>query len=422
MWTKRVNYVVVVLLCSVASVAYYGCGGGRPPKPEMPAEPERQERIVFAGDGVVYYDGPDVVFAKVQTGKIIVVENGTERVLYEPSVGEEVFPLAANPDYVYFAVESGDRTEIKRVTTFNLGAAAEDYGEFDKGLAKPYFVNADGGLVFSYVYFGENEVRLMAYELPNAEPVAMSPPLPGRDVSLFPAPEWDAAYAAVETGEYETDVYYFSEKGNETSLIITGVRFDEYFIENDRAFAVIGERASAGRPTIESTDGEVETSVHGAAPEPLFNTRILDLKARGSIPVYSITGREPEKGELSADDNNPRNVMDGDLGTAWVVKTEGVLTKRTVKIDFARPRPVRGLKIYSEPAMEDGSLIRTARPAVVTAELSDGSAVELAFDDDSSVAVVERRSTEPVKWIILTVGPAPDDEKAPCIINEVQVY
>ncbi len=415
-------YIIAFLSCSVTFLICYGCGGGKSPKPETPAEPERQEHIVFAGNGVLYYDGPDVVFVEVQTGKIIVVESGNERVLYEPSAGEKVFPLAANPEYIYFAVESGDRTEIKRVTTFNLGAASEDYGEFDKGLTKPYFVNADGDLVFSYVYFGEDEVRLIAYKLPIAEPVAMSPPLPGRDVSLFPAPERDAAYAVVETGEYETDVYYFSEKGNETSLVISGVRFDEYFIENDRAFAVIGERASAGRPTIESDDGEVETSVHGAAPEPLFNTRILDLKARGSIPVYSITEREPEKGELSADDNNPDNVMDGDLGTVWVVETDGVLSERTVKIDFARPRPVRGLKIYSEPAMEDGSLIRTARPAVVTAELSDGSAVELAFDDDSPVAVVERRSTEPVEWIVLTVGPAPDDEKVPCVINEVQVY
>lgn len=415
-------YIIAFLSCSVTFLICYGCGGGKSAKPETPAEPERQEHIVFAGNGVLYYDGPDVVFVEVQTGKIIVVENGNERVLYEPNVGEEVFPLAANPDYIYFSVESGDRTEIKRVTTFNLGAAAEDYGEFDKGLTKPYFVNADGDLVFSYVYFGEDEVRLIAYKLPIAEPVAMSPPLPGRDVSLFPAPERDAAYVVVETGEYETDVYYFSEKGNETLLVMSGIRFDEYFIENDRAFAVIGERASAGRPIIESDDGEVETSVHGAAPEPLFNTRILDLKARGSIPVYSITEREPEKGELSADDNNPDNVMDGDLGTAWVVETDAVLTGRTVKIDFARPRPVRGLKIYSEPAMEDGSLIRTARPAVVTAELSDGSAVELAFDDDSPVAVVERRSTEPVEWIILTVGPAPDDEKVPCVINEVQVY
>ena len=419
---KCKGHIIAFVSCSVTFLICYGCGGGKPPKPETPVEPERQEHIVFAGNGVLYYDGPEVVFAERLTGKITVVENGTERVLYEPSVGEKVFPLAANPEYIYFAVESGDRTEIKRVTTFNLGAAAEDYGEFDKGFTKPYFVNADGELVFSYVYYGEDEVRLMAYELPNAEPVAMSPPLPGRGVSLFPAPERDAAYAVVETGEYETDVYYFSEKGNETLLVISGVRFDEYFIENDRAFVVIGERASAGRPTIESDGGEVETSVHGAAPEPLFNTRILDLKARGSIPVYSITEREPEKGELSADDNNPHNVMDGDLGTAWVVETDAVLIGRTVKIDFARPRPVRGLKIYSEPAMEDGSLIRTARPAVVTAELSDGSAVELAFDDDSPVAVVERRSTEPVEWIILTVGPAPDDEKAPCVINEVQVY
>jgi hypothetical protein len=419
LWTKRITYIVVVLLCSVA---YYGCGGGRPPKPEAPAEPDRRESIVFAGDGVLYYDGPEVVFAGVQTGKIIVVENGAERLLYEPRVGEEVFPLAANPEYVYFAVESGDRTEIKRLTTFNLGAAVEDYGEFDEALAKPYFVSADGDLVFSYVYYGEDEVRLIAYELPAAEPVALSPPLPGRNATLFPAPERDAAYSFVETGEYENDVYYFSEQGNETSLIITGVRFDEYFIENGRAFAVIGERVSAGRPAAEGDDGEVETSAHGAAAEPLFKTRILDLKARGSIPVYSVAERESEKGKPPAGDSNPHNVMDGDLGTAWVVETDGVLIERTVKIDFARPRPVRGLKIYSEPATEDGSSIRTARPAAVTAELSDGSAVELAFDGDSAVAVIERGSTEPVEWIVLTVCPAPDDENVRCVINEVQVY
>jgi hypothetical protein len=388
----------------------------------MPAEPERQESIVFAGNGVLYYDDPEVVFAEVQTGKIIVVENGAERLLYEPRVGEAVFPLAANPEYIYFAVESGDRTEIKRLTTFNLGAEVEDYGEFDKALTKPYFISADGDLVFSYVYYGEDEVRLIAYELPAAEPVALSPPLPGCNVTLFPAPERDAAYSVVETGEYENDVYYFSEQGNETSLIITGVRFDEYFIENGRAFAVIGERTSVGRPTAEGDDGEVETSVNGAADEPLFRTRILDLKARGSIPVYSIAEREPEKGEPPAGDSSPHNVMDGDLGTAWVVETDGVLTERIVKIDFARPRPVRGLKIYSEPAMKDGSSIRTSRPAAVTAELSDGSAVELAFDPDSAVAVIERRSTEPVEWIVLTVCPAPDDERVPCVINEVQVY
>ncbi|UCE26046.1 MAG: hypothetical protein JSW52_06680 [Candidatus Coatesbacteria bacterium] len=422
MRTKRKAYFISVLLCSVTFIAYYGCGGGKQPNPETLAEPERQERIIFAEDGVLYYNGPEVVFAESPTGKITVVEHGIERVIYEPSVGEKVFPLAANPDYVYFAVESGGRIEVKRVTTFNLGAAPEDYGEFDKELMKPYFVNADGGLVFSYVYYGENQVRLMAYGLPDAEPVAMSPPLPGYNVSLFPAPEQDSAYAVVDTGKYESDIYYFSEEGNETLSVINGVRFDEYYIENDRAFAIIGEKTSDEIRFTEADGEEIETPVDAVSPEPLFNTRILDLKARGSVPVYSVAEPEPADGGPSAGDNAPGNVMDGDLGTAWIVETDGSLIDRTVKIDFARPRPVRGLKIYSDPATGRGGRVNHGRPAVVTAELSDGTAVELAFDGTSPVAVGERRSIEPVEWIVLTVGPAPDDAGVYCVINEVQVY
>jgi len=420
--TKRKTHVIASLLCSVAFIVYWGCGRGKPPEPEAPAWPERGERIEFAGNGVLYYDGPEVLFVEGMTGKIAVVENGTERVLYEPSAGEAVVPLAANPDYLYFAVESGGRTAIKRVTTFNLGAAPEDYGEFDEELAKQYFVNADGELVFSYVYYGESEVRLMAYGLPLAEPVAMSPPLPGRDVSLFPAPERDAAYAAVKTGEYETDVYYFSEEGNGTSLVISGVRFDEYYIENDRAFAVIGEKTSDKALATGTDDETAETPTDAVGSEPLFNTRILDLKARGSVPVYSIAEPGPGNGGPSADGNTPDNAMDGDLGTAWVIETDVGLTERTVKIDFARPRPVRGLKIYSDPTTESGGRFNHGKPTVVTAALSDGSSVELAFGEDSSVAVVERRSNEPVEWIVLTVGPAPDGDETSCVINEVQVY
>jgi hypothetical protein len=413
--------IILILSHAIAFFVYYGCGGDKSPGPETAAEPERQERIVFAEKGVLYYDSPDVIFAVSNTGGIAVVENGVKRLIYEPGPEEEVFPLAANPEYIYFAVESDGGTGIKRIASFNLGGEAEDYGEFSKNLAKPYFINGDGDLAFAHVDYGEDEVRLLAYELPAAELAAMSPPLPGGGVTLFPAPESDAAYAVIERTVYDADIYFFSEKGNETSLVIEGVRFEEYYLENDRAFAVISEKVSWVTPM----DGDAEVkSEKGTRPpdsEPLFKTRILDLKARGSVPVYSVGEPEP-MGYTPSTGNGAGNVLDGDIGTAWVVKNDDGFEGRTMRIDFARPRPIRGLKIYSDPATDNVKAIRAGRPAVVTAELSDGSAMEVNFDIGTRLAVAERDSNEPVEWVVLTVGYVPGGEEKACIINEVQLY
>jgi hypothetical protein len=414
-----INVFVFILLTVFNGLT--GCGRETADLTGDVVEPESGERIVFKDEGVLYYDSPDVVFATDAVGSIVVVERGIERLLYKPEAGESVVPLAVNPDYVYFAVETCDRTQIKRVATFNLGGMVEDYGRFDRHLEAPYFINSEGDLLFNYSGYGETEVRLLAYELPRAEPAAISPPLPGVDVTLFPAPEPDASYAVVARADNDADIYYFTEEGNETSLIVNGIGFEEYYLENGRPFAVISEPVSTRIPEKLLAVDDNETIIDSERSNAIYRSLILDLKGRGSVPVYSVS-------ESGYNDRNAfvksgvSNVLDGDINTAWAVDTEGGIKDRVVKIDFARPRPIRGLKVYSGFTADGVESGITGRPAAVTAELSDGSAMEITFDEDSALAVAERESNKPVEWIVLTVDPVPAEGKKVCLVNEVQLY
>jgi hypothetical protein len=418
---KPVHISVLVFVFLTVFSGLIGCSSETADLTGDVVEPESVERIVFNDGGVLYYDSPEVIFAADAVDSIAVVERGIKRLVYEPETGEKAVPLAVNRDYVYFAVEAYDRTEIKRVATFNLGGIVEDYGRFDRRLDAPYFINSEGDLFFNYVSYGEGEVRLLAYELPRAEPVAISPPLRGVDVTLFPAPEPDASYAVISRADIDADIYYFAEEGNETSLIVSGVGFEEYYLEDGRPFAVISELVSTG--ILEGLRGvdDSETVIDPEHSNAIYRTLILDLKGRGRVPVYSVS-ESGYGGGGALGKNDVSNVLDGDINTAWAVDMESELEDRVVKIDFARPRPIRGLKVYGGFTEDGVESDMAGRPVAVMAELSDGSAMEITFDENSSLAVAERESNKPVEWVVLTVDPVPTEGKRICFVNEVQLY
>lgn len=418
---KPVYISVFVFILLVVFNGLTGCGRETADPAGDAVEPESDERIVFSNGGVLYYNSPEVIFAADAADSIVVVERGIKRLLYKPEAGESVVPLAVNRDYVYFAVETCDRTQIKRVATFNLGGIVEDYGRFERCLKAPYFINSEGDLLFNYSGYGESEVRLLAYELPRAEPAGISPPLPGVDVTLFPAPEPDASYAVVSRADNDADIYYFTEEGNETSLIVNGIGFEEYYLEDGRPFAVISEPVSARIPEELMAVDDNETVTGTEHSDGIYRSLILDLKGRGSVPVYSVSESGYNDGSALFK-SGVSNVLDGDINTAWAVDTEAGIKDRVVRIDFARPRPIRGLKVYGGFVADGVEPDLAGKPAAVTAELSDGSAMEITFDEDSALAVAERESNKPVEWVLLTVDPAPNESKKVCVVNEVQLY